>query len=116
VKVAKEDASRVFAKSTEARAAISSEKFITGIRDRISRYRSSDYPAQLSLIAELAEPKAAEGGKKAAAPAAVYIPLSSLPLKCSLPFIGSQADLDQWVDALKAAATKELEKGNRISL
>lgn len=28
----------------------------------------------------------------------------------------SQADLDQWVDAIKAAAMTELEKGNRISL
>jgi hypothetical protein len=116
VKVAKEDAERVFAKSSDARAAIASEKFITGIRDRINRYRGSDYPAQLSLIAELAEPKAAEGGKKGAAPAAVYIPLSSLPVQCSLPFIGSQADLDQWLDAVKSAATKELEKGIRISL
>lgn len=115
-KVAKGDAERVFAKSSEARAAITSEKFITGIRDRINRYRGIDYPAQLSLIAELSEPKVTEGGKKAPTPAAEFIPLTSLSVQCPLPFIGSQADLDQWVEAVKAAVTKELEKGKRISL
>ena len=115
-KVAKEDGVRALAKSSEARTAIASEKFITGIRDRINRYRGTDYPAQLSLISELSEPKVAEGGKKATTPVAEFIPLTSLSVKCPLPFIGSQADLDQWVEALKAAVNKELEKGNRISL
>ena len=112
-KLLKEDADRALAKSSEARTSISTEKFITGIRDRINRYRTTDYPAQLSLIAELAKPRAAEGGKEASAPAAVYVSLSVLTsqVKCSLPFIGSQADLDHWVEAVKAAATKELEKG-----
>jgi hypothetical protein len=33
-----------------------------------------------------------------------------------LPFIATEADLDQWLAALRQAAQAELEKGNRLSL
>lgn len=41
---------------------------------------------------------------------------SSLRAKCDLPFIGAEGDLDRWLAALRAAASEELKKGNRISL
>jgi hypothetical protein len=33
-----------------------------------------------------------------------------------LPYIATEADLDQWLSALCKAAQAELTKGNRISL
>jgi hypothetical protein len=36
--------------------------------------------------------------------------------ECSLPYIASETDLDQWLAALRTAAQAELVKGNRISL
>ena len=36
--------------------------------------------------------------------------------QCSLAYITTESDLDQWLAALRTAAQAELEKGNRISL
>jgi hypothetical protein len=35
---------------------------------------------------------------------------------CDLPFIATEADLEQWLAALRTAAQAELKNGNRISL
>jgi hypothetical protein len=37
-------------------------------------------------------------------------------VSCQLPYIASEADLEQWLAALRQAAVEELLKGNRISL
>jgi hypothetical protein len=33
-----------------------------------------------------------------------------------LPFLATEADLDQWIAALRKAAKAELKKGNRLNL
>jgi len=109
----------VLAKSTEARAAIGTARFVTAIRDRVSRYRSQDYPAQLALAARLATPPPAptrSGDPKPAIKAPAYVPASALRAKCGLPYIASEQDLDQWLSSLRQSALEELAKGNRISL
>jgi hypothetical protein len=45
-----------------------------------------------------------------------YTSATSLRPQCSIPYIATEADLDQWLAALRTAAHAELEKGNRISL
>jgi hypothetical protein len=50
------------------------------------------------------------------APPVRYTPASSLRPQCNLPFIATDAELDQWLAALRQAAQAELEKGKRISL
>lgn len=45
-----------------------------------------------------------------------YTSVTSLRPQCSVPYIATEADLDQWLAALRTAAHAELEKGNRISL
>jgi hypothetical protein len=111
----------VLALTVEAHAAISSARFVTGIRDRLSRYLTQDYPSQLALAAKLAAPAPTAPGKPGEktsppAPSVRYTPASSLRPQCSLPFIATEADLDQWLAALRQAAQAELEKGNRLSL
>jgi hypothetical protein len=115
------DRTLVLALTVEAHAAISSARFVTGIRDRLSRYLTQDYPSQLALAAKLAAPAPTAPGKPGEktsppAPSVRYTPASSLRPQCSLPFIATEADLDQWLAALRQAAQAELEKGNRLSL
>ena len=113
--------------TAEDRAAIAwlavckSIRFVTGIRDRVQRYLTQDYPAQLALASRLAAPAPPLPGKPGdnATPSAKpvrYTPARSLRPQCSLPYIATEADLDQWLAALREAAQAELEKGNRLSL
>lgn len=104
-----------------AREAIQSARFVTGIRDRLQRYVTQDYPGQLALASRLATPAPAPPGKPGEktpppAPPVRYTSATSLRPQCSLPYIASETDLDQWLAALRKAAMVELEKGNRISL
>lgn len=112
---------QVLALTLAAREAIQSARFVTGIRDRLQRYLTQDYPAQLALASRLAAPAPPPPGKpgeKAPPPPPPirYTSATSLRPHCSLPYIASVADLDQWLAALRTAAKAELEKGNRISL
>lgn len=108
---------QVLALTVEARAAIQSARFVTGIRDRLQRYLAQDYPAQLALLARLAAPPAKTGGEPGdKTPPVRYTPATSLRPQCDLPYITTEADLDQWLAALRTAAQAELKNGNRISL
>lgn len=104
-----------------ARETIQSARFVTGIRDRLQRYLTQDYPAQLALASRLATPAPVPPSKLGEktpplAPPVRYTSATSLRPQCSLPYIASETDLDQWLAALRTAAQAELEKGNRISL
>jgi len=120
---------QVMASSQAARKAIQEARFVTAIRDRLQRYVSQDYPAQLALAAHLAAPApppapAVKAGETATTtltpppkPTPVhYTTASSLRPKCNLPYITTPEELDEWLEALRLAALAELEKGNRISL
>ena len=113
---------QVMALTVEARAAIQSARFVTGIRDRLQRYITQDYPAQLALASRLAAPPTPLPGKPGdvatppSAPPVRYTSATSLRPQCNLPYIATAADLDQWLSALRTAAQAELDKGNRISL
>jgi len=110
----------VLALTYAAREAIQTARFVTGIRDRLQRYLTLDYPAQLALASRLAAPAPLPPGKtgeKSPPPPPVrYTSATSLRPQCSLPYIASETDLDQWLAALRTAAQAELVKGNRISL
>jgi len=111
----------VLQSTSQARQAMESARFITAIRDRISRYTGQDYPAQLALATRLNDPvmptQGKPGEKETPPPATVlYTPATSLRPLCTLPYIATEADLDQWLGALRSAAVKELKSGKRISL
>jgi hypothetical protein len=109
--------------STEARKTISEARFIPAIRDRISRYLSQDFPAQLALASRYAAAlKTPPTGKPAGqvndpiVKEPGYVAATSLRVSCGLPYIATEADLDKWLAALRTSAAKELAQGNRISL
>jgi predicted transcriptional regulator len=110
--------SQVLAKSADARAAIATARFVTTIRDRVHRYREADYPAQLALAAHLAAPDPAPtgGGAPPAPQSPTYIPAATLRTKCKLPFLSTEAEIDEWLAALRESAITEIRQGNRLSL
>ncbi|MEX1117028.1 MAG: BREX system P-loop protein BrxC [Akkermansiaceae bacterium] len=109
---------KVLAKSTDARAAIATARFVTAIRDRVNRYRSIDYPTQLELAATLATPAPVPGGGNSTPtpPAPTYVPATSLRTKCKLPFLSNEAEIDEWLAALRESAVTEIQQGKRLSL
>lgn len=111
---------QVLALSRSARDTIAAARFTTSIRDRLQRYLNQEYPAQLALASRRAAPVPvpANDGEPtpAPAPAIRYRSASSLKVDCGLPYISNDAELEQWLGALRAAARAELERGNRISL
>ena len=118
-----DDAARlqVLSATQSAREAIQSARFITSIRDRLQRYNTQDYPAQLALASQLAAPPPPPASKKgeptATTPPPIrYTPATRLCPTCSIPYIASEQDLDIWLASLRKAALKELQAGNRISL
>jgi hypothetical protein len=105
----------VLGKIITARADVTAAKHLTAIRDRVSTYKNHDFPAQLSLAAQLAN-KPKDGDKKSKKASTAYVSANSLHAKCDLSYISSEAELDEWLKALRAAGVEELKKGNRISL
>jgi predicted pyridoxine 5'-phosphate oxidase superfamily flavin-nucleotide-binding protein len=78
---------------------------------RLNRYRAEEVPKQLQRMAALAAPKGAP-------PPAVItvVAASALKVNCPLSQITNTVELQQWLDALRAAAQAELDQGHRISL
>jgi hypothetical protein len=114
---------QVLAATLSARAAVQSARFISGVRDRVQRYVTQEYPAQLALAARLLTPPPAPKSPAAPAsspqpakPAVEYVPAASLQPKCSLPFLSTVPEVDQWLTALREVAEEELKKGNIITL
>ncbi len=111
---------QVLAKTTEAREGIGSARFVTSIRDRVNRYCSIDYPAQLELAASLAAPTPVPtpgGGQPTPTPPApTYVPATSLRTKCKLPFLSTETEVDEWLAALRESAVTEINQGKRLSL
>jgi len=114
-KLPPDSATRVLRSTLDARSALQSARFVTGIRDRLQRYANQDYPAQLTLVAELSRPAPTESNESPK-PKVIYTPLRNVLVDSSLSFISSEDELDQWLAALRSAAAKELKEGKRLSL
>jgi hypothetical protein len=113
---------RVLASSVAARSDLGAARFVSVVRDRLNRYTTRHYPAQLTLLAQLAAEEANRGKKDDAKgvvppPTVIqYVPAASLRPACSFSYVANAEQLDQWLAALRAVAQDELAKGNRISL
>jgi len=78
---------------------------------RVNRYRSDEVPKQLQRMAALVAPK------DAPPPAEItVVAASALKVSCPLSQITNEAELGQWLEALRTAARKELDQGHRLSL
>jgi hypothetical protein len=114
---------RVLVASRAARTEIQAARFVTGVRDRVQRFVTRDYPEQLTLAARLATPVVPPSGggepgdpTPPPPPPVVYISASRLRPTHAGSTIANEADLDEWLAALRAAAVIELKNGKRITL
>lgn len=114
---------QVLGASTAARTAIGADRFVSGIRNRLQRYVTREYPDQLALVARLAAPAPPEPPvgpgptpQPPRPPVVKFTRAAELKPKCKLSYIATEADLDEWLDALRDAARTELNAGRRISL
>jgi hypothetical protein len=112
---------QVLAATKNARQAIAIDRFVIGVRNRLQRYVSHEYPGQIALAARLMTPKDPPSGPAGKPPGqpkprVEYTPAASLRPECALVYITNREELDQWLGALRKAAEAELDKGNRITL
>jgi hypothetical protein len=78
---------------------------------RLNRYRSDEVPKQLQRMAALVAPP-----DKPTPEVIRVVPASALKVSCPLSQITNHVELQQWLEALRAAAQVELDQGHRISL
>jgi hypothetical protein len=78
---------------------------------RVNRYRSDEVPKQLQRMAALVAPP-----DRPTPEVIRVVPASALKVNCPLSQITNHVELQQWLDALRAAAQVELDQGHRISL
>jgi hypothetical protein len=113
----------VLVASSAAHTAIEADRFVSGIRNRLQRYVTREYSEQLTLVARLAaptipEPLVGPGSPppQPRPPAVKFTRAADLKPKYKAPYIATEADLDEWLEALRDAARNELSAGRRISL
>jgi len=102
---------QVLAATTQAKADVQTASQPGRAVLRVNRYRAEEVPKQLQKIASLAAP----GDSGQSAPIKV-VAASALKVSCPLSQITTSAELQQWLEALRAAAQNELDQGHRISL
>jgi hypothetical protein len=78
---------------------------------RVNRYRAEEVPKQLQRMAALATP-----ADTSTAETITVVAASALRVNCLLSQITNEAELGQWLEAMRAAAQAELDQGHRISL
>jgi hypothetical protein len=106
-----EQQAEVLAPTTAAKADVQSASKPGTALLRVNRYRNEDVPRQLQRLSALAMPPGAEEQ----APITV-VAASALKPQCPLSQISNEAELQQWLEALRTAARQELAQGHRISL
>jgi hypothetical protein len=110
-KLDEEQQAQVLAPTAQAKADVQAASKPGTALLRLNRYRAEEVPKQLQRMAALSAPK------DAPPPAAIkVIPALSLKVSCPMSQITNSAELQQWLDALRAAAQAELDQGHRISL
>ncbi|MCP9925941.1 BREX system P-loop protein BrxC [Synechococcus lacustris C3-12m-Tous] len=106
-----EQQSQVLEATIKAKADVHSALQPGRVTMRVNRYRNEEVPKQLQLVAALAAP--ADMGQ---AVLIKVVAAASLSPSCSLNQISNSAELQQWLEAVRAAAQNELDQGHWISL
>ncbi|MCX5946742.1 MAG: BREX system P-loop protein BrxC [Cyanobacteria bacterium] len=110
-KLEQEQQEQVLAATTRAKADVQTASQPGRVLLRVNRYRSEEVPRQLQRLAALASP-----AETSTATPITVVAASALKPNCPLSQITNEAELQQWLEALGAAARKELDQGHRISL
>lgn len=107
---------QVLEASQRAREETRAARFISAVRDRLSRYMHTDSLLQMELVLRLVNPPPTAANNGGSQTSARVVPVSALRTGLGLIALSTEAELDTWLAALREAALVELKKGNRISL
>jgi hypothetical protein len=110
-KLERDQQEQVLAATTRAKADVQAASQPGRVLMRVNRYRAEEVPKQLQRMAALTAPPEA-----ATATAITVVAASALKVDCPLSQITNESELQQWLEALGAAARRELDQGHRISL
>ena len=110
-KLEREQQEQVLAATTRAKADVQAASQPGRVLMRVNRYRAEEVPKQLQRMAALTAPP-----ETATATPITVVAHSALKVDCPLSQITNEAELQQWLEALGAAARRELDQGHRISL
>ncbi|MEI7952284.1 MAG: hypothetical protein WCH37_06370, partial [Synechococcaceae cyanobacterium ELA182] len=110
-KLEQEQQEQVLAETTRAIADVQAASQPGRVLLRVNRYRGEEVPRQLQRLAMLAAPHDINP-----VPPITVVAASALKANCPLSQITNEAELQQWLEALRTAARRELEQGHRISL
>jgi hypothetical protein len=106
-----EQQEQVLAATMRAKADVQAASQPGRVLMRVNRYRAEEVPRQLQKMAALAAPHDINP-----VPPITVVAASALKPDCPLSQITNEAQLGQWLEALGAAARRELDQGHRISL
>ena len=118
-----EQAAELTAPFAQARQALQCHKRIALIRDQLRAFEDQRYPALLMALERLAhpipppdypspQPRPEEG--RVAEPK--LIPARDIKVAYPRPWLATQAELDNYLDKLRAAWLKEIQAGNRVGI
>lgn len=127
------DAARAFIaeRFSDVSAALQRAHIIAVIRDKVGQFRASVYPA---LLARVLTPPAAvpapgeepvddtcsalggSGSSPAAPPQVAFVPVAALRTSFPRPFLGSESDIDTYLDMLRDTLMTEIRAGKRITI
>ena len=110
-KLEREQQEQVLAATTRAKADVQAASQPGRVLMRVNRYQAEEVPKQLQRMAALTAPP-----ETATATPITVVAHSALKVDCPLSQITNEAELQQWLEALGAAARRELDQGHRISL
>ena len=96
--------------TTKAKADVRSADQPGRVTMRVNRYSSQELPKQLQTITVLVAPSELQK------PEVTVVPAALLKVNCPLMRVATAAELEQWLEALRAAGLAELDQGHQISL
>jgi hypothetical protein len=106
-----EEQAEVLAPTAAAKSDVQGSNKSGTVLLRVNRYRSDEVPKQLQRMAALVAPP-----DRPTPEVIRVVPASALKVSCPLTKITNDVELQQWLEALRAAAQAELDQGHRISL
>lgn len=91
------------------------------IRDNVRRFEDRGYPHLLRQMTLWAHPEPTRegpigGGDGIKKPTIEYIPSSAIPIPFSKPWLADEEDIEKYLQAVREAYQKEIERGKRINL
>ena len=90
---------------------LGSQRWIAVIRDTARRFEETEYPRLLQEIQS-----DTRGGEGDDPKPGKIVQRRSIPVTCDKALLTSATDVNEYVDAVKEALMKEIERGNRVQI